>query len=121
MSLTYPQAIGPYSACRRVGDMVFVSGQLPLDPATGNFVAGDVAELTRQCLRNIQTILAEQGLTLDNVVKTTIFVTNLDDFATVNAAYGEFFKQPYPARSTIQVAALPKQAVVEIEAIAVAA
>ena len=113
-----PAAIGPYSQAIEAGGMVFVSGQLPIDPATGEFAEGGVKELTRQSLTNMQNILAEVGLTLDNVVKTTVFLADMSDFADMNEVYAEFFSAPYPARSAVAVKTLPKGALVEIECIA---
>ncbi len=113
-----PAAIGPYSQGIIIDNFVFVSGQLPVDPATGNFVEGDIKEMTRQCIRNIEAILKEAQTSLDKVVKTTIFVADLGHFAAINEAYAEFFGSSAPARSTIQAAALPKSAQIEIEAIA---
>ncbi|MFC6346038.1 RidA family protein [Vagococcus carniphilus] len=114
-----PQAIGPYSQGVNVtGDFSFVSGQLPINATTGE-MSEDVAEQTKQSLENMKAILEETGLTMDNVVKTTIFLSNMEDFAVVNEVYGSFFKEPFPSRSTIEVARLPKDAKVEIEAIAV--
>lgn len=113
-----PAAIGPYSQGIAAGETVYVSGQLPLDPATGTFPEGIVAQ-TAQSLKNIQAILAQQGMTLANVVKTTVFLADINDFAEMNKVYGEFFTQPYPARSAVQVAKLPKDAPLEIECIAV--
>ena len=113
-----PAAIGPYSQGIAAGETVYVSGQLPLDPATGAFPEG-IAAQTAQSLKNIQAILAQQGMTLANVVKTTVFLADINDFAEMNKVYGEFFTQPYPARSAVQVARLPKDAAVEIECIAV--
>jgi 2-iminobutanoate/2-iminopropanoate deaminase len=112
-----PAAIGPYSQAIRSGDMVFCSGQLGLDPATGELVEGVEAQAER-ALRNIQTVLDAAGLGFDDVVKTTIFLVDIGDFAAVNAVYARFMADPPPARSTIQVAALPKAGLVEIEAIA---
>lgn len=111
-------AIGPYSQAIQVGNLVFASGQIPIDPATGNFVAGGVREQARQSLTNVKAILDEAGLTLDNVVKTTVFLADMNDFADVNAVYAEFFAEPYPARSAVAVKTLPKGALVEIEVIA---
>jgi 2-iminobutanoate/2-iminopropanoate deaminase len=116
-----PQAIGPYSQAVRSGRFVFCSGQIPLDPKSGEIVSGDIATQTRRVLDNIGAILRMEGLTFNNVVKTTIFLTNLADFQTVNEVYGSYFKQDPPARSTVQVSALPKGANVEIEVIAAAA
>ncbi|SDZ95484.1 2-iminobutanoate/2-iminopropanoate deaminase [Xylanibacter ruminicola] len=113
-----PAAIGPYSQAIQVGNLVFASGQIPIDPATGNFVAGGVREQARQSLTNVKAILDEAGLTLDNVVKTTVFLADMNDFADVNAVYAEFFAEPYPARSAVAVKTLPKGALVEIEVIA---
>ena len=113
-----PAAIGPYSQGIAAGETIYVSGQLPLDPATGAFPEG-IAAQTAQSLKNIQAILAQQGMTLANVVKTTVFLADINDFAEMNKVYGEFFTQPYPARSAVQVAKLPKDAPLEIECIAV--
>jgi 2-iminobutanoate/2-iminopropanoate deaminase len=116
-----PGAIGPYSQAARSGRLLFCSGQIPLDPRTGELVQGDIAAQTRRVLDNIAAILRAEGLTFDHVVKTTIFLTNLGDFQTVNEIYGSYFKQDPPARSTVQVSALPKGANVEIEVIAAGA
>lgn len=113
-----PAAIGPYSQAIEANGLVFVSGQLPIDPATGEFAAGGVKELTRQSLTNMQNILAEAGLTMDNVVKTTVFLADMADFAEMNSVYAEFFPNTCPARSAIAVKTLPKNALVEIECIA---
>ena len=115
-----PAAIGPYSQAVRVGSLVFCSGQIPLDPKSGQIVPGDIRGQTRRVLDNIAAVLKAEGLSFDNVVKTTIFLTDLGDFQTVNETYGSYFKQNPPARSTVQVSALPKGANVEIEVIAVA-
>jgi len=112
-----PAAIGPYSQAIRTADLLFASGQLGLDPATGNLVDGIEAQ-TRQALTNLQAVLAAAGGSVANVVKTTIFLADMADFATVNAIYGEVFRHEPPARSTVQVAALPKGGLVEIEVIA---
>ena len=112
-----PAALGPYSQAIRSGDFVFCSGQIGLDPATGDLVDGVDAQADR-ALRNLQSVLDAAGLSFDDVVKTTIFLADVDDFATVNAIYGKFMADPPPARSTIGVGALPKGALVEIEAIA---
>lgn len=111
-----PKAIGPYSCGIEAGDLIFLSGQLPID-LEGNCVSDDVIEQTFQVLRNIETLLEERGLDFRYIVKTTVFLTNMDDFEAMNQIYGVHFSAPYPARSTIQVAALPKGAKVEIECI----
>lgn len=113
-----PAAIGPYSQAVEVGDMVFVSGQLPVDPATSEFVPGGVRELTRRSLTNIKNILAATGLTMEHVVKTTVFLADMADFAEMNEAYASFFEGVAPARSAMAVKTLPKGARVEIECIA---
>jgi 2-iminobutanoate/2-iminopropanoate deaminase len=113
-----PAAIGPYSQGVAIENLVFVSGQLPIDPATGSFVNGDVKDLTRQCIRNVSAILEAAGTGLNNVIKTTIFVADLSNFTAINEAYAEFFGESVPARSCVQVAAIPKGAAIEIEAIA---
>jgi 2-iminobutanoate/2-iminopropanoate deaminase len=115
-----PAAIGPYSQAVRSGNFLFCSGQIPLDPKSGQIVSGDVATQTRRVLDNVGAVLKAEGLTFENIVKTTIFLTDLGDFQTVNETYGSYFKQQPPARSTVQVSALPKGARVEIEVIAVA-
>jgi 2-iminobutanoate/2-iminopropanoate deaminase len=115
-----PAAIGPYSQAVRSGRFLFCSGQIPLDPKSGQIISGDIAAQTRRVLDNIAAVLKAEGLTFDNVVKTTVFLTDLGDFQTVNEIYGSYFKQEPPARSTVQVAALPKGAKVEIEVIAAA-
>ena len=113
-----PKAVGPYSAGIKTGCFVFLSGQLGLDPKSGDFVTGDVEEQTRQSLKNLQSILRDNGLGMSHVVKTTVFLKDMADFAKMNAVYAEFFNENPPARSTVQVAALPKDGLVEIEAIA---
>jgi 2-iminobutanoate/2-iminopropanoate deaminase len=115
-----PGAIGPYSQAVRSGNFLFCSGQIPLDPKSGQIVSGDIAAQTRRVLDNIAAVLRAEGLTFDSAVKTTIFLTNLGDFQKVNEIYGSYFERNPPARSTVQVAALPKGANVEIEVIAVA-
>ncbi len=115
-----PAAIGPYSQAVRSGNFLFCSGQIPLDPTSGQIVSGDIATQTRRVLDNIGAVLKAEGLTFESIVKTTIFLTDLADFQTVNETYGSYFKQQFPARSTVQVSALPKGAKVEIEVIAVA-
>jgi 2-iminobutanoate/2-iminopropanoate deaminase len=119
-AITSPKAkaIGPYSAAVESGDLVFVSGQIPLDSGTGKLVEGDIAAQARQSLENLKTILTAAGLSFAHVVKTTIFLTSMGDFAAVNEVYKSFVGEPYPARSTIAVAALPMGAKVEIEMIA---
>ncbi len=112
-----PAAVGPYSQAVRSGDLVFASGQIPLTP-DGVQVAGDVQAQARQCIANVTAVLAAAGLTLADVVKTTVFLTDMDDFAAVNEVYAEHFREPWPARSAIGVAALPKGAEVEVEVIA---
>ena len=113
-----PAAIGPYSQAIKVGNLVYTSGQIPIDPATGMFVAGGIKEQTRQSLLNVKNILEEAGLTMSDVVKTTVFMADMNDFADMNAVYAEFFAEPYPARSAVAVKTLPKGALVEIEVIA---
>ncbi|HEY8651036.1 MAG TPA: RidA family protein [Chthoniobacterales bacterium] len=115
-----PAAVGPYSQAVRAGSMVFCAGQIPLDPKSGQIVSQDVAEQTSRVLDNLTAVLKSERLTLSDVVKTTVFVTDLADFQTINEIYAKYFSTQPPARSTVQVAALPKAARVEIEAIAVA-
>lgn len=113
-----PAAIGPYSQAIEVGNLVFTSGQLPIVPATGAFPEGGIKEQARQSLLNIQAILKEVGLTMNNVVKTTVFMADMGDFADMNGIYAEFFSEPYPARSAVAVKTLPKGAMLEIEVVA---
>jgi 2-iminobutanoate/2-iminopropanoate deaminase len=113
-----PPAVGPYNHAVRVGDMLFCAGQIPIDPASGNLVEGDIKMQTKQVLENIKAILEDQKLTFNNVIKSTVFLTNLADFAGMNEIYAQYFTADHPARSTIQVAALPRSASVEIEVIA---
>lgn len=113
-----PAAVGPYNHAVRVGDLLFCAGQIPIDPATGNLITGDVKAQTLRVLQNVQAILNDQKLSFANVVKSTVFMTNLADFGAMNEVYSQFFTTDYPARSTVQVAALPKGASVEIEIIA---
>lgn len=113
-----PAAIGPYSQAMRVDRLLYLSGQIPLDPGTGELVRGDIAAQTEQVIKNMSAVLAAAGCTLKDVVKTTIFLTDMGSFAEVNAVYGKHFSEPYPARSTVEVRRLPKGAEVEIEAIA---
>lgn len=114
-----PAAIGPYSQAIKAGNMVFVSGQLPINPETGEFAEGDIKDLARQSLTNIQHILEAEGLSMANVVKTTVFLADIKDFAAVNEVYATFFKEPFPARSAMAVKDLPKAGPIEIECIAV--
>ena len=114
-----PGAIGPYSQAIEANGMVFLSGQLPVDPATGEFAPGGVTEQTTQCFENIKSILAEAGLTTANIVKTTVFLADMSLFAEMNAVYATYFEGDFPARSAFAVKALPKGALVEIESIAV--
>ena len=113
-----PAAVGPYSQAVEANGFVFASGQLPIDPSTGQFPEGGVKEQTRQSLLNAQAILREAGLELQNVVKTTVFLASMDDFAAMNEVYSSFFSEPFPARSAVAVKTLPKGALVEIECIA---
>jgi 2-iminobutanoate/2-iminopropanoate deaminase len=111
-------AVGPYNHAVRLGDLLFCAGQIPIEPSTGNLIAGDIKVQTQRVLENVKAILEDQKLTFENVVKSTVFLTNLADFAGMNEVYSKFFTSDFPARSTIQVAALPKGASVEIEVIA---
>lgn len=113
-----PAAIGPYSQAIEVNGFVFASGQIPLDPKTGTFVEGGIKEQTRQALTNASSILKAAGTDLAHVVKTTVYLDSMDDFAAMNEVYAEFFSQPFPARSAVAVKALPKGALVEVECIA---
>lgn len=113
-----PSAIGPYSQAIRTGDLLFVSGQIPIDPATGELVRGGITEETKKVLENLKAIVEAAGGSLADVVKTTIFLKDMNQFGAVNEVYGKYFQQPYPARATIEVARLPKDVQVEIEAIA---
>ena len=113
-----PAAIGPYSQAIIVGNLVYTSGRIPIDPATGSIVEGGIKEQTRQSLTNVQAILKEAGQTMANVIKTTVFMADMNDFADMNAVYAEFFTEPYPARSAVAVKTLPKGALVEIEVVA---
>ena len=113
-----PSAIGPYSQAIQVGNLVYTSGQIPIDPATGMIVEGGIQAQTRQSLLNVKAILEEAGLTMGNVVKTTVFMADMNDFADMNAVYAEFFAEPFPARSAVAVKTLPKGALVEIEVVA---
>jgi 2-iminobutanoate/2-iminopropanoate deaminase len=113
-----PQAIGPYSQAVAAGGFIFASGQLPLDPATGQMVAGDIRAQTHQVMRNLAEVLKAGGGSLDHVVRTTIFLADMGDFAAVNEVYGSYFSAPAPARATVQVARLPRDARLEIDAVA---
>ncbi|MFY9618241.1 MAG: RidA family protein [Pyrinomonadaceae bacterium] len=114
-----PRAIGPYSQAVRSGNFLFASGQIPIDPATGEFVAGGITEQTEQVMRNVSAILEAAGAGLQQVVKTTVFLADMDDFTAMNEVYGRFFGDDPPARATVQAARLPRDARVEIEAIAI--
>ena len=114
-----PAAIGPYSQAIQAGNTIYVSGQLPIDPATGAFAGNDIAAQTRQSLTNMKNILNAAGADMSDVVKTTVLLADIADFAAMNAVYAEFFTAPYPARAAFQVACLPKNALVEIECVAV--
>jgi 2-iminobutanoate/2-iminopropanoate deaminase len=111
-------AAGPYNHAVRVGDLLFCAGQIPIEAATGNLVSGDIKAQTERVLQNVKTILDDQGLSFSNVVKSTVFLTNLADFGAMNEIYAKYFTSDYPARSTVQVTALPKGANVEVEVIA---
>lgn len=115
-----PKAIGPYSPALSVGDWLFISGQVPADPSTGNLVEGDITVQTRQVLRNIGALLDAAGLSFADVARTTVFLADMNDFAAMNEAYRSFFTEPFPARSTVQAARLPRDARIEIDAIACA-
>jgi 2-iminobutanoate/2-iminopropanoate deaminase len=114
-----PRAIGPYSSALRAGPLLFVSGQVPFDPATGAMVGSDIAAQTRRVLDNIGALLEAGGLTHADVVRTTVFLADMDDFAAMNDVYRVYFSEPYPARSTVQAARLPRDARIEIDAIAI--
>lgn len=113
-----PSAIGPYSQAIQAGNLVFTSGQIPIDPATGAFPDGGIQAQARQSLKNVRAILEEAGLSMSNVVKTTVFLADMNDFAEVNSIYAEFFSEPFPARSAVAVKTLPKGALIEIEVVA---
>ena len=114
-----PKAIGPYSQGVRMGNLLFVSGQIPVDPATGAIVDGDIAAMTRRVLDNVKAVLAAAGATFDHVARTTVYLADMNDFAAINAVYAEYFSSPAPARSTVQAARLPRDVRVEIDVIAV--
>ena len=113
-----PAAIGPYSQAIQIGELLFVSGQVPIDPSTGAVVEGDIKAQAQQSLNNLKAILNAAGTNMGAVVKTTVFLADMNDFAAMNEVYAQFFQEPFPARSAVQVARLPKDAKVEIEAIA---
>jgi 2-iminobutanoate/2-iminopropanoate deaminase len=113
-----PKAIGPYSQAVRAGQLLFVSGQVPLDPSTGQLVNGDIAAQTRRVFDNLDAVLKAGGRSFADVVRTTVFLADMNDFAAMNEVYGQYFSEPYPARATVQVARLPKDARVEIDVIA---
>src|ERR1700682_2533703 len=113
-----PRAIGPYSSALRAGPLLFVSGQVPFDPATGAMVGGDIATMTRRVLDNVGALLKAGGLTFADVVRTTVFLADMNDFAAMNEVYGTYFSHPYPARATVQVSRLPKDSRLEIDVIA---
>lgn len=115
-----PQAIGPYSQAVKANGLIFASGQIPIDPQTGQFVTGGIAEQTEQVLRNLEAVLEAAGSGLANVVKTTVFLIDMQEFTAMNEVYGRFFKEQPPARATVEAARLPRDARVEIEAIALA-
>jgi 2-iminobutanoate/2-iminopropanoate deaminase len=113
-----PKAIGPYSPAVRAGQLLFVSGQVAIDPATGNVISGDIAAQTRRVFDNIDALLKAGGRSFTDVVRTTVFLADMNDFAAMNEVYGQYFSEPYPARATVQVARLPRDARVEIDVIA---
>lgn len=113
-----PAAIGPYSQAIKIGSLVFTSGQIPIDPATGEIVPGDVEAQTEQVLKNLEAVLVAAGSSLDKVVKTTLFIKDMNSFASINEVYAGFFQEAPPARSTVEVARLPKDVLIEIEAVA---
>ena len=113
-----PSAIGPYSQAIQAGNLVYTSGQIPIDPTTGAFPEGGIKSQARQSLNNVRAILEEAGLSMGDVIKTTIYLADMNDFSEVNSIYAEFFSEPYPARSAVAVKSLPKGALIEIEAIA---
>jgi len=114
-----PKAIGPYSPAIKVGNLVFISGQLPIDPATGEIVGDDIEVQTKKSLENLKAVLKPYSIDFENIVKVTIFLTNMDDFSIVNKIYSNYFKEEFPARSCVEVARLPKGAKIEIECIAI--
>jgi 2-iminobutanoate/2-iminopropanoate deaminase len=117
-SASAPKAIGPYSQAIRAGSLLFVSGQVPIDPSTGNLIEGDIVAQTRRAFQNVGEILKAGGASFDHVVKTTVFLVDMNDFAAMNEVYGTFFAPPFPARATVQVARLPRDARIEVDVIA---
>ncbi|WP_053368041.1 RidA family protein [Bacillus sp. FJAT-27245] len=115
----YPEAIGPYSAYRKAGNWIYTSGQLPIDPETNEFPSDKIVDQTRQSLLNVKAILEENGCSMDDVIKTTVYLNDMNEFSTMNEVYQEFFISPYPARTAIAVRKLPKDALVEIEVVAI--
>ena len=115
-----PAAIGPYSQAVRTQDLIFVSGQIPIDPATGQLISGDIRAETRQAMQNLKAILTAAGSSLDNIVKTTLYISDMDQFAVINEVYAEFFTAQPPARACVEVARLPRDVGVEVEAVALA-
>jgi 2-iminobutanoate/2-iminopropanoate deaminase len=113
-----PEAIGPYSQAIQIGDFIYTSGQIPINPKTGEIVSAEIEDQTRQVLDNIKAVLSEANSSLENVIKTTVFVKDLKDFVVVNKIYGEYFLKPFPARSCVEVSRLPKDVLIEIEVIA---
>ncbi len=118
LSKNVPAAIGPYSPALKVGNLIFASGQLPIEPETGKIIDGDIETQTRGALENLKAVLQPYSIGLENVVKTTIFLKDMNNFVRVNKVYGEYFKEKFPARSCVEVSCLPKDAEIEIEAIA---
>lgn len=118
LTIEAPAAIGPYSQAIKAGHLVFISGQLPIDPATGAFAGDNIASQTEMSLKNIKSILNEAGLDTKDVVKTTVYLKDMNDFASMNEVYAKFFAEPFPGRAAVEVARLPKDALVEIEAVA---
>lgn len=114
-----PKSIGPYSQAIKTQNMVFTSGQIPVDPSTGEVVSGGIENQTRQVLENLKAVLIQAGTGFENVVKTTVYIKDMNDFTLVNKVYGQYFNEPYPARSCVEVARLPKDVAVEIEAVAI--
>lgn len=114
-----PKAIGPYSQAVRVQNMVYTSGQIPVDPSNGEVVGGGIENQAKQVLENLKAVLVEAGTRFENVLKTTVYIKDMKDFASVNNIYGHYFKEPYPARSCVEVARLPKDVLIEIEAVAI--